>query len=66
VQYGVAGQGLKSLEEITAVTTVMLDRQTGKVRGVTRKLPRIDFATADYAYSHPGLPFPRVLIYKWR
>lgn len=66
VQYGVARRGARSLEEITAVTTVILDQRTGKVRGISRKLPRLDSSTAKYAYSHASLPFPRVVIYRWR
>lgn len=66
VQFGETGQGVKTLQDVVAVTSVLYDISDGGVMNRLTTLPRIDVSSGSYAYSHGNSPFPRVIIYRWR
>lgn len=68
VQYGGVqrGSGTGTHADITSVATAIFDISNGAVLKTLSTLPRIDYSTLQYAYSHANNPFPRVVIYEWR
>lgn len=66
VQFGEEWRGMRNLEDIVDVNTVLFDVRNGAVVRTLDNVPRIDLASGRYAYSHANDPFPRLVVYMWR
>lgn len=63
VQWGEAFQGMSSIEDITSVTSAVIDLDSGHILEVLRDMPRLNVATADRLFSHANDPFPRLRVF---
>lgn len=66
LQYGEEPGGTAPTQNILHVQSVLYEINTGAVLAVRQDLPRIDFASGQFAYSRANDPFPKVKMYEWR